>query len=46
MSLSLAGGTSEATALPAADTPRIAPGHEFTLNEEEVADVSLATFYV
>jgi hypothetical protein len=48
MSLSLAGGTSEAATSPAAVTPSlpIAPGHEITLNEEEVADVSLATFYV
>jgi len=48
MSLSLAGGTSDATAAPVPDTfsPQAAPGHEFNLNEEEVADVSLATFYV
>src|SRR6266481_843289 len=47
VSLSLAGGASAATAVPAADvtswdtsTPQIA------LSEEEVADVSLGTFYV
>jgi hypothetical protein len=47
MSLSLAGGASAATAVPV-DTPSraVAPSHEITLNEEEVADVSLATFYV
>jgi hypothetical protein len=48
MSLSLAGGASAATGVPAVDTPSraITPSHEITLNEEEVADVSLATFYV
>jgi hypothetical protein len=48
MSLSLASGASAATGVPAVDTPSrpIAPGHEITLNEEEIADVSLATFYV
>jgi len=47
MSLSLAGGAS-AAAVPAVDTPSrpIAQVPEITLNEEEVADVSLATFYV
>ncbi len=35
-------------AAPAADIParHIEPSHEFTLSEEEVSDVSLATFYV
>ena len=48
MSLSLVGGAPEATAAPTADSfpPQIAPGHDIILNEEEVADVSLATFYV
>src|SRR5262252_5308640 len=49
MSLSLAGGASATTAGPAADmpvTPNIAQGHEITLGEEEISDVSLATFYV
>jgi hypothetical protein len=33
---------------PAADIParHIEPSHELTLSEEEVSDVSLATFYV
>jgi hypothetical protein len=45
VSLSLAGGASAATAVPAADVPswNTSP---ITLNEEEIADVSLATFYV
>jgi hypothetical protein len=49
LSLSLAGGASATTSGPAADmptTPNAAPGHEFTLGEEEISDVSLATFYV
>src|ERR1700688_1431300 len=48
VSLSLASGASAATGVPAVDTPSrpVAPGHDITLNEEEVADVSLATFYV
>src|SRR6266446_895473 len=42
VSLSLAGGASAATAVPSSDTspPQI------TLSEEEIADVSLGTFYV
>jgi hypothetical protein len=46
--LSLAGGASTQAAGPAADIParHIEPSHEFTLSEEEVSDVSLATFYV
>jgi hypothetical protein len=45
--LSLAGGAS-AQAAPAANMPTrtIEPSHEFLLSEEEVSDVSLATFYV
>jgi len=45
--LSLAGGAS-ATTVPAADMPtqKIAPSHEITLGDEEISDVSLATFYV
>ena len=42
------GGASAAVA-PITDVPRtplIAPGHEITLGEEEISDVSLATFYV
>jgi hypothetical protein len=47
--LSLTGGASAATGGPAVDmptTPNSAPGHEITLGEEEISDVSLATFYV
>jgi hypothetical protein len=47
--LSLAGGASAATGVPAADlqmTQKTAPSHEVTLGEEEISDVSLATFYV
>jgi hypothetical protein len=39
LSLSLASGAS-------AVTPNIGVGHEITLGEEEISDVSLATFYV
>jgi hypothetical protein len=48
MSLSLAGGASAATTGPATDTPSkiTGPNHEVFLGEEEMADVSLATFYV
>src|SRR5206468_3089604 len=47
VSLSLAGGASAATAVPAADVPswNTSPP-QITLNEEEIADVSLATFYI
>jgi hypothetical protein len=46
-SLALAGGASAAPAVPAADSPawgQTPP--QITLSEEEVADVSLGTFYV
>jgi hypothetical protein len=47
VSLSLAGGASAATAVPATDMPSRNPAPpQITLNEEEIADVSLATFYV
>jgi len=48
ISLSLAGGAFAAAAVPPMDTSSrpVAPGGEITLYEEEVADVSLATFYV
>src|SRR5438067_1499992 len=47
VSLSLAGGASAATAVPTADTPSWDIARpQITLNEEEIADVSLATFYV
>jgi hypothetical protein len=48
LSLSLAGSAS-ATGGPAADMPtarNTALNHEITLGEEEISDVSLATFYV
>ena len=46
--LSLVGGASTQAAGPSADIParHIDPSHELTLSEEEVSDVSLATFYV
>jgi hypothetical protein len=43
LSLSLASGASAAIGRPAADMPT---SHEITLCEEEISDVSLATFYV
>jgi hypothetical protein len=48
LSLSLAGGASAATGAPVADalTHNAVVTHEITLGEEEIADVSLATFYV
>jgi hypothetical protein len=48
LSLSLASGASAATEVPTADTPtqNTAVSHEITFGEEEIADVSLATFYV
>jgi hypothetical protein len=47
-SLAGVGAASASTGVPAADVPlqKIAPSHEITLGEEEIADVSLATFYV
>jgi hypothetical protein len=46
VSLVLAGAASARTDGPAADTPSraAAPSQEITLSEEEIADVSLATF--
>ena len=48
LSLSLAGGSSAATGGPAAEmlTRNTGVSHEITLREEQVSDVSLATFYV
>jgi hypothetical protein len=49
LSLSLAGGASATTSVPVADMPTMnnsTQGHEITLGEEEISDVSLATFYV
>jgi len=48
---SLAGGVGAASAsagAPTADVPlqKVTPGHEIILGEEELSDVSLATFYV
>jgi hypothetical protein len=44
----LVGGASARTIASGADAPSgdTAAGHEITLNEEEISDVSLATFYV
>jgi hypothetical protein len=44
--LSLAGGASGAVVGPASDTPRENTAPVITLGEEEISDVSLATFYV
>jgi hypothetical protein len=44
--LSLAGGASEAAVGPAGDTPTENTASVITLGEEEISDVSLATFYV
>ena len=48
LSLTLASGASAATEAPAADvlTQSAGVSHEITLSEEEISDVSLATFYV
>jgi hypothetical protein len=48
VSLSLAGSASAATSGPATDIPSwdTAARHEIVLGEEEISDVSLATFYV
>jgi hypothetical protein len=48
LTLGLVGGAS-ASAVPAADAPQklsFVPTHAFTLGEEEIADVSLATFHL
>src|SRR5579862_9980459 len=48
VSFSLIGGASASTSAPAADTPsqNTSPRQEIFLGEEELSDVSLATFYV
>ena len=48
LSLSLASGASAATEVPVTDAPTQDTGvsHEIFLGEEEISDVSLATFYV
>jgi hypothetical protein len=48
LTFSMVGGAS-AAAVPTADvaqTPNLGLGHQVMLGEEEIADVSLATFYV
>jgi len=48
LTFGLVGGAS-ATAVPAADAPQklnLVPPHAFTLGEEEIADMSLATFHL
>ena len=48
LGLSLAGSASAST-IPTADTPKsdnISPSQRFVLSEEEMADVSLATFHL
>ncbi len=46
--LTFAGGASAAATGPAIDTQAkdVGPRHQVTITEEEVSDVSLATFYV
>jgi hypothetical protein len=44
--LSLAGGASEAAVSPVGDAPTENTAPVITLSEEEISDVSLATFYV
>ena len=44
--LSLASGASEATVGPVGDAPNEKAAPVITLGEEEISDVSLATFYV
>ncbi len=48
LSLSLVSGISAASAAPAADAPtrNAVVTHEITLCEEEISDVTLATYYV
>jgi hypothetical protein len=48
VSLAMVGGASTTNGAPAANiqAPMLAPDHEITLSEEELSDVSLATFYV
>jgi hypothetical protein len=48
VSLALTGGAHAATNRPAADISSrdTAPRHEITIDEEEISDISLATFYV
>src|ERR1700732_4415493 len=48
LTFSLVGGASAAVATvnDQPQSPNYSPSHEITLGEEEIADVSLATFYV
>jgi hypothetical protein len=48
LSLALAGGASATTGEPGKNTPtrNTVPDHEMILGDEEISDVSLATFYV
>jgi hypothetical protein len=48
LTFSLVGGASAAVAptTDAANSPALGLGHQFTLGEEEIADVSLATFHL
>ena len=48
MSLALAGGASARTSASGVDAPSgdTTARHEINLNEEEISDVSLVTFYV
>jgi len=48
LTFSLVGGASAAVAptIDESQTPNYSPNHQITLGEEEIADVSLATFYV
>jgi hypothetical protein len=48
LSLSLASGASATIGGPASDmlTPKIEVSHQITFCEEEISDVSLATFYI
>lgn len=48
LSLTLASAASAATGAPVADvlTPNTGASHQITLSDEEISDVSLATFYV
>ena len=46
MSLSMASGACASTSEASANTPPTSQNHEIFLGEEEISDVSLATFYV
>ena len=46
LSLSMASGACASTSEASANTPPLSQNHEIFLGEEEISDVSLATFYV